>query len=70
MLFEGQAKSGDALTIIDELKGELDSVVRLSNEDMSNLFSDDKPLVKGFSQANEVFARIISEAESVDFSVH
>jgi len=44
--------------------------VRLSNEDMSNLFSDDKPLVKGFSQANEVFARIISEAESVDFSVH
>jgi len=67
---EGKAKREASSSVLGELREELDTVLSLSNENMSNLFSDDKPLVKGFSQANEVFARIISEAESVDFRVH
>ena len=67
---EGKAKREASSSVLTELREELDTVLSLSNENMSNLFSDDKPLVEGFSQANEVFARIISEAESVDFRVH
>jgi ABC-type uncharacterized transport system fused permease/ATPase subunit len=51
----GITKFDASWVVLDSLKGELGSVVPLSNENLSRLFSDNKQLA-------EVFARIISEA--------
>lgn len=59
---EGQAKTDLSTGVLDSLRGNLDSVESLSNEDLLSSFSGDQKLVDAFAEVNEVLAELMKRA--------
>ena len=63
-LVEGRPKLNFSLDTLNQLKGKLDSVVSLSNEDLSKAFSPDDEFANSLSVGHEVLSRVVAALKS------
>jgi len=63
-LAEGRPKLSSSLDTLNQLKGKLDSVISLSNEDLNRVFSPDEKFAHSLSAGHEALSRVVATLKS------